>query len=72
MSFSWAFWAFWTKRDSTGGKSSLLYHRSKHQWSDPRTKDESIYIDSQMLDYQIDEGGLVSFEVVEECTRDIF
>jgi len=37
----------------------------KHQWSDPQTKDETIHIDSQMLEYLIDECGLVSFEVVE-------
>ena len=36
-----------------------------HQWSDPKTKDETIHIDSQMLEYLIDECGLVSFEVVE-------
>jgi hypothetical protein len=37
----------------------------KHRWSDPQTADESIHIDSQMLEYLIDECGLVSFEVVE-------
>lgn len=37
----------------------------KHQWSEPKTSDESIHVDSQMLEYLIDECGLVSFEVVE-------
>jgi hypothetical protein len=31
----------------------------------PKTSDETIHIDSQMLEYLIDECGLVSFEVVE-------
>ena len=37
----------------------------KHLWSDPKTADETIHIDSQMLEYLIAECGLVSFEVVE-------
>ena len=37
----------------------------KHQWSEPATSDESIHIDSQMLEYLIDECGLLSFEVVK-------
>ena len=37
----------------------------KHQWSEPKTSDETIHIDSQMLEYLLDECGLVSFEIVE-------
>jgi len=37
----------------------------RHVWSEPRTRDESIHLDSQMLAYLMREGGLVDFEVVE-------